>query len=117
IRDGHVTGVQTCALPICDRWMGGGAVPAGTTHPIALAVLPFRNATGDAALASIGPSVADMIAADVGQSTVLRLVSADRVFQLLRDLRLGSDAEIDDSTARRIASFTSADTVVSGRFE
>src|SRR5215510_14797413 len=29
IRDGHVTGVQTCALPICSDW-GGGKLNAMT---------------------------------------------------------------------------------------
>jgi tetratricopeptide (TPR) repeat protein len=79
--------------------------------------VPLRNATGDAALDWLGPSLADMLAADIGQSAQLHLVSSDRVFQLLRDLRIGNTTELDTGTLRRVAEFSSADTVAAGRFE
>src|SRR5262249_1540799 len=37
--------------------------------PIALAILPFRNASGDLTLDWLGPSLAEMIKTDVGQSS------------------------------------------------
>jgi len=85
--------------------------------PLSLAIVPLRNSTGNPTLDWLGPSLADMLAADIGQSPRLHLVSQDRVFQLLRDLRIGSATELDAGTLRRLSEFTSADTVASGRFE
>ena len=61
--------------------------------------------------------LADMLAAEIGRASQLRLVAPDRLYQLLRDLRIGSTTELDPATVRRIAEFGSADTVAAGRFE
>ena len=95
---------------------GGGAAAPASSRPVALAVLPFRNATGDPSLDWLGPSLADMVTGDVGHSSRLRPVSSDRVFQLLRDLRVGANTDIDAGTIRRVGQFASADAIVSGRF-
>jgi tetratricopeptide (TPR) repeat protein len=100
-----------------DRFMASRELAgAATGRPLALAVLPFRNATGDEKLDWLGPSLADMVTGDVGQSSRLRLVAAERVFQLLRDLHVGANTALDADTIRRVGDFTSADAVVSGRF-
>jgi len=89
---------------------------AGPERAMALAVLPFRNATGNADLDWLGQSLADMVGGSIGQSSRLRLVSQDRMFQLLRDLRVGPNAEIDVGTIRSVMEFASADKLVSGSF-
>ncbi|MBV9339971.1 MAG: serine/threonine protein kinase, partial [Acidobacteria bacterium] len=43
---------------------------------VSLAILPFRNASGDSGLDWLGPSLADMLSTDVGQSSQLRTVSS-----------------------------------------
>jgi eukaryotic-like serine/threonine-protein kinase len=121
-------------------WLGGGAAalaaiigagvffmnrptapsPADTaatsTKPLSLAILPFRNQTGVSNLDGLGPTLAEMIRTEVGQSARLRLVASDRIFQTLRDLRIGPETELDASGLNRLADFTSADKVVSGQF-
>src|SRR5438270_13107022 len=42
---------------------------------VSIAVLPFHNASGDATLDWLGPSLADMLTTDIDQSEQLRLVS------------------------------------------
>ena len=90
------------------------ATPAAP--PLALAILPFHNASGDQSWDWLGPSMAEMLSTDVGQSAHLRTVSPDRVQQVLHDLRISPTTSIDPDTLGRIAEFSNADTVVSGQY-
>jgi serine/threonine protein kinase/predicted negative regulator of RcsB-dependent stress response len=100
-----------------------GKLPFGSSvksrapgQQVTLAILPFRNASGDHTLDWLGGSLAEMLRTDVGQSSEFHTVSPDRMHQILSDLRISSDSELDASTLRRIAEFTSADRVVSGQY-
>jgi eukaryotic-like serine/threonine-protein kinase len=83
---------------------------------VSLAILPFRNGSSDAGLDWLGSTVAETLGAEVGQSAQLRLISSDRVHQILNDLRIAPGGEIDSATMNRVADFISADTLVSGQF-
>jgi tetratricopeptide (TPR) repeat protein/predicted Ser/Thr protein kinase len=83
---------------------------------IALAILPFRNASGDPSLDWLGSSLADMLSTDVGQSAHLHPVSSDRLRQVLHDLQITPDATSDAATLHRITSVMNADSVVSGQY-
>ena len=85
---------------------------------LSLAILPFHNRTTDFSLDWVGPYIADTLATDVGQSARLRIVSADRVHQILKDLRIQANADFasDPETVKRIAEVASADTVLSGQY-
>ena len=82
-----------------------------------LAIVPFYNATGDASLNSMGSVIADALNSDIGHSAHLRMVSPDRLQQVLHDLGVSPESPLDVSTLRRIAEFTHADTIVSGKYE
>jgi tetratricopeptide (TPR) repeat protein/predicted Ser/Thr protein kinase len=81
-----------------------------------LAILPFRNSSGDAKDDWIGSSVADMLSTDIGQSAHLNTVSTDRLHQVLSDLRVGPQTAVDPDTLRRVAQFSNADVIVSGQY-
>jgi tetratricopeptide (TPR) repeat protein/predicted Ser/Thr protein kinase len=81
-----------------------------------LAILPFRNSSGDAKDDWIGSSVADMLSTDIGQSAHLHTVPTDRLHQVLSDLRVGPETTVDPDTLRRVAQFSNADVVVSGQY-
>jgi tetratricopeptide (TPR) repeat protein/predicted Ser/Thr protein kinase len=81
-----------------------------------LAILPFRNSSGDAKDDWIGSSVADMLSTDIGQSAHLHTVSTDRLHQVLSDLHVGPETTVDQETLRRVAQFSNADVVVSGQY-
>ena len=83
---------------------------------VSLVVLPFRNASTDLSIDWLGPNLAEMLRTDVGQSTSLRMISSDRVHQILRDLRVPENAIFDQDTVRRLAEFSTADTVVWGQY-
>ena len=92
----------------------GTKVAAGPD--MSLAILPFHNATSDASIDWIGASLADMLSTDVGQSSHMRIVSTDRLRQILKDLRIPPNANLDPDMLRRIAELSNADTVVSGQY-
>ena len=81
-----------------------------------LAILPFRNSSGDAKDDWIGSSVADMLSTDIGQSAHLHTVPPDRLHQVLSDLRVGADTTVDPDMLRRVAQFSNADVLVSGQY-
>jgi serine/threonine protein kinase/tetratricopeptide (TPR) repeat protein len=83
---------------------------------VSLAILPFRNASGDPSLDWLGASLAEWLSTDVGQSSYLRTVSSDRLHQILHDLRIAADSNLDPDTLRRVGEFTSAQTVVWGQY-
>jgi eukaryotic-like serine/threonine-protein kinase len=84
--------------------------------PRSLAILPFRNTSGDAKDDWIGPSVADMLSTDIGQSAHLHTVPTDRLHQVLSDLHVGTETAVDPDTLRRVAQFSNADVLVSGQY-
>ena len=91
-----------------------GSVSVGPA--VSLAILPFRNASGDQTLDWLGPSLADMLSTDVGQSAHLRTVSPNRLHQIFTDLRITSTTVLDPAAIRRVADFSSADRVVWGQY-
>ena len=90
--------------------------PVASIHAMSLAILPFRNASGDQGLDWLGPSLADMLSTDVGQSARLRTVSPSNLQQTFRDLRISSSTVLDPATIRRVAEFNNADRVVWGQY-
>ena len=99
-----------------DQLFGSAPKPDHTTPQVTLAIVPFQNGTGEPSLDWLGPSLAEMLAGEVGQSSALRPVSPDRVFQLLRDLRIQTTTDVDARLITRIADFLSANNIVAGRF-
>jgi serine/threonine protein kinase/tetratricopeptide (TPR) repeat protein len=87
-----------------------------TVKARSLAILPFRNTSGDAKDDWIGSTVADMLSTDIGQSAHLHAVPTDRLHQVLSDLRVGPETTVDPDTLRRVAQFSNADVVVSGQY-
>ncbi len=90
------------------------SVPAGPS--VSLAILPFRNASGDPSVDWLGSSLAEMLSTDVGQSARLRTISPERLHQVLSDLHITPGTSIDPTMVGRIAEFSNADTMVWGQY-
>jgi tetratricopeptide (TPR) repeat protein/predicted Ser/Thr protein kinase len=100
---------------------GGGSAPQAKQELQAvpsrsLAILPFRNASGDAKDDWIGSTVADVLSTDIGQSSHVRAVPTDRLRQVLSDLRVGQETIVDPDTLKRVAQFSKANVVISGQY-
>ena len=89
---------------------------AAAPVPMAFAIVPFRNGSGDEKDDWIGASIADMLGTDIGQSAHLRAVPPDRVHQVLADLHILPQTDIDPDTLRRIAENCNAEVIVSGEY-
>ena len=96
--------------------VNGTPAAAVSGPPMSLAILPFRNASGDPSLDWMGTSLAEMVRTDVGQSARLRTIPSDRLQQILRDLHIDPGATFDPATLKRLAEFSNADTVLWGQY-
>jgi serine/threonine protein kinase/Tfp pilus assembly protein PilF len=90
--------------------------PKPDTPVASLAILPFHNASGDPKLDWLGSSMAEMLSTDVGESSSVRMISEDRVGQVLKDLRITPQSELDQSTVTRVANHSNVDTIVWGHY-
>ena len=93
--------VAGAAVALRQRQIGAAGTAAGRRdQPISLAILPFRNASGDSSLDWLGASLAEMLRTEIGESASLRTVPSDRLHQILRDLRISADPTFDPPTLR-----------------
>ncbi len=97
-----------------DARRSAGAGPNAPT--LSLAVLPFRNASGDPALDSLGPSLSEVLATDLGEAAHIRAIPSVRLREVLRDLRIDASANLSPSDLARIADFASAQTILWGQY-
>ena len=99
------------------HFSGSHSAPAVASSPsISLAIMPFYNASGDATLNWLGASLAEMLGSDIGASSQVRMVSPDRLQQVLGDLHVSANSQVDAATLKRAAKFTNAQTVIFGQF-
>jgi eukaryotic-like serine/threonine-protein kinase len=108
---GGITVRKWGANPPVVKTETAGAVPAK-----ALAIFPFRNASGDEKLNWLGSGLGEMLTNDIGQSASLRTVSQARVSQVAHDLKINPDADPDPTTLEQLADFTNADVIVWGSY-
>lgn len=81
-----------------------------------LAVLPLANRTGVDSLDWLGPGLADMLTTNLAQFSELRVVSAQRLLDLMRQAGQRETDEIPDDLALQIASQSGARTLLRGSF-
>ncbi len=90
--------------------------PKPSVPVTSLAIIPFRNASGDPSIDWLGSSLAEWLSTDVGQSSFLRMVPSERLYQILQDLRITTDFNLDPNTLARLAEFSNTQTVVWGQY-
>jgi serine/threonine protein kinase/Tfp pilus assembly protein PilF len=83
---------------------------------VSLAIVPFRNASGDSSLDWLGSYLAETLVTDVGQSSSVRTVPSERMRQLLHDLQLTPSSSLDSATVQRVGTSSDAQVVVSGQY-
>ena len=106
------------AAPFAIHHAGGSRAASQTASApaISVAIVPFYNASADRSLDWLGSSLAEMLGTDIGQSAQVRMVSQDRLQQVLEDLHLSASSQVDVPTLHRVAEFTNAQTVVFGQY-
>jgi eukaryotic-like serine/threonine-protein kinase len=91
--------------------------PKSTAPAVSLAILPFRNASGDPGLDWLGPELSELLNTDVGQSPSLQTVASDRLRQILHDMQLTPNSNLDPATLRRLGELSNAQTLVWGKYD
>ncbi len=115
---GLVVAVGGGAWLFRDRLFGGAstASPGSVAPAISLAIMPFRNASSDPTLDSLGSSLSQVLGTELGQSARVRTVAADRLHQVLRDLQIAPNATLAPTELARVAEFTNARRVLWGQY-
>jgi eukaryotic-like serine/threonine-protein kinase len=118
-----ITAIAMVIILSAGGWLLRGRLfgPANRPHvsvrpQVSLAILPFRNGSGDSTLDWLGPSLAEMLSTDVGQSAQLRTVPPTSLHQIFTDLRISPVTVLDPAMIRRVADFSSADRVIWGTY-
>jgi tetratricopeptide (TPR) repeat protein len=107
--------VSLAVLPsLADRpWKGAPASAPAPARALAVAVLPLTDETGDPSLTWTATGIAEMLVAQLAESSELRVLAAARVQRTLRDLGRGPGAR-DERELRRLAELLEVSHLVSG---
>ena len=104
------------AYAIYPRLTAPTTSPAAPAGIVSLAVLPFRNATGDPALNSLGTSLSEVLATDLGEAQQIRMIPPQRMQEVMSDLRIDPTDSHSPAELRRIANFASASSILWGQY-
>lgn len=91
-------------------------ITVGPGGKMSLAVLPFENQTGKADLDWLRTGLAENLATDLAQSKYFRVLTRERLGQVLRDFGRSETAPLDAETLSRIAEYGGVQAVVTGSF-
>lgn len=89
-------------------------VPSAELGELSIAVLPFVNSTGQDSLDWLGPGLSDMLTSSLARTGDLKVVSPQRLFELLREAGRTETERIPDDVAMNIASASGARRMVRG---
>ncbi len=102
-----VVGLAALALPftVQKRLPATPAIDVAVTPraETVLAVLPFRNLTGDAELEWLSVGIAELLRTDLGQSSDIQVLSRAQTRRLLSKAEIGDGGELDPSAVRALA--------------
>jgi eukaryotic-like serine/threonine-protein kinase len=99
-----------------------GAVPAaaasspGGGQRTTVAVLGFRNLSGDREVEWLAPALAEMLTTEMAAGSKVRVVSGENVLRARRSLSLPYTDHLESASLERLHSFLGADLVVVGAY-
>ena len=101
--------VAALALAAVLVWRGRASVPVPAGPTIGLAVVPFRNATGDPGLDWTRAGLPNLVRSQLEQSPALRVVAEERVAGIVDGLKLDGGGGLEPASLLRIAKLTGAE--------
>lgn len=82
--------------------LADGIDPAVDLGPNSVAVLPFRNEIGSPEFAWLDRGVAELLATDLSQLDSMRVVSGQRIFDVLRQLGVEDSGEVPEAMRTQV---------------
>ncbi len=109
-------GVAAVAVALLLRREPPAQTPLPSTGKPSLAVLRFENLSGDPSLDWLRTGLADMLITDLSQSTQLDVLSTDRLYQVLRDMKRLDERIESLEVVQDLAKRGGVETVLEGSF-
>ena len=103
-------------LVIWKPWGGKAVFTSSDSGLPSLAILNFKNNTGDSSLDHWSESFRDLLTTDLSQSRYLRTQSAERINQILSQLNLEGETSFSTDILKEIGRKAAVKTVVTGNF-
>jgi tetratricopeptide (TPR) repeat protein len=104
------------AIAIVNRRQGGATSTSTPSSKPAVAVLYFDNTSGDRELDWLRTGIPEMVVTDLSQSPDIEVVSTDRLFEIVSDLKRADDRVLSQEVVRAVAERTGATNVVVGSY-
>lgn len=90
---------------------------AARSGPLRLAMLPFKNLTGDPALDATAAAVAETLTTEFGQLDQVRLIERGQIDVDIREIEFGQSKYVDPATRAAIGKIAGAEVVVLGSLQ
>ncbi len=100
-------------LGLSNKKSSAAAADPGPTKPT-VAVLAFENSTGDTKLSWYGTNAADLLSVDLSKLTNVDVISKQRVFDVLKQLKMEKAPTLDAQVATEVAKKSGARIMVRG---
>ena len=97
-------------------WSGTSFLQPSESGLPSLAVLNFKNNTGDASLDIWSQTFRDLLISDLSQSHYFRIQSGERVNQILSQLNLREETSYSADVLREIGKKAGVETIITGNF-
>ena len=111
-----LTALLLVVLLIWNPWNGKSPFEPSDSGLPSIAFLKLRNGTGDSSLDHLCTTIPELLIADLDQSRYLRVQSAERINQVLRQLNLIDETSFAADELREIARKSGVKTLVTGNF-
>ncbi len=112
---GLLVAVVAAAITAYVLWPRGG-FQAGLGGRFAIAVLPFENLAGREDLEWLRTGFAENLTTDLAQSKLLRVMSRDRLIQILQDLGQKEGTTLDGAVLAELGDYGGLQAVFSGSY-
>lgn len=97
-------------------WLRPRGIVAGRGGRTSIAVLPFENQTGRTDLDWLKTGLAENLSTDLAQSKYFRVLTRERLGQILKDLGRAETDSIDAGVLKKIAEYGGVQAIISGSF-
>ena len=112
---GIIAAAVIAVLIIWHPWSQKDIPPIPSDRP-SLAVMYFKNNTGDEKLDHLRTMLSDLLIADLSQSTYIRILSGDRLYDILSELDQLEEKTYSTSVLKQVASKGGVDYILQGTY-